>query len=108
MQVVSRAEIAERDQRIFAMFREGRDAGAISQVVGVARCSVWRALRRGGLMPPYNVRKPRAPRNRRARALEIIAEQNALIETLRVSRDPCPRCGVRQDFGCAHTRGRPA
>ena len=20
----------------------------------------------------------------------------------RVDRDPCPRCGVRRDFGCAH------
>ena len=24
----------------------------------------------------------------------------------RVDRDPCPRCGIRADIGCAHSRGR--
>ena len=34
----------------------------------------------------------------------IIAERKAHIESLRVSRDPCPMCGVRGDVGCKHRR----
>lgn len=38
----------------------------------------------------------------RARALS--EEQ---IESLRVDREPCPRCGARKDVGCAHVSVNP-
>jgi len=31
-------------------------------------------------------------------------EKNRLAEANRVSRDPCPMCGVRGDIGCKHKR----
>jgi hypothetical protein len=30
--------------------------------------------------------------------------KRAFADTLRVSRDPCPMCGVRGDVGCKHKR----
>lgn len=31
-----------------------------------------------------------------------IREEQALIDALRVERDPCTYCGVRADVGCRH------
>ncbi|QZP07793.1 hypothetical protein [Caenibius sp. WL] len=40
---------------------------------------------------------------RRGEAVRKAFEQReALVETLRVSRDPCPRCNTRKDIGCKH------
>lgn len=30
--------------------------------------------------------------------------RNELADKLRVSRDPCPKCGTRRDVGCRHNR----
>ena len=39
---------------------------------------------------------------RQCRVLAAIAEKNRMAESRRVSRDPCPKCGVRADVGCRH------
>lgn len=44
-------------------------------------------------------RKEQARANREER-------ERHLGQIVRVSRDPCPRCAVRADIGCEHTRGR--
>lgn len=36
-----------------------------------------------------------------ARAAKMLAERDAAISRA-VSRDPCPKCGVRGDIGCRH------
>lgn len=33
-----------------------------------------------------------------------LLSKDRLAETLYAVRDPCPKCGTRQDIGCRHTR----
>jgi hypothetical protein len=66
---------------------------------GVNRPAIWKRLRSGGVLPPY--RSGTGIRRLRRTNLEIDAERN---QQPRVDRDPCPRCGVRRDVGCAHSR----
>lgn len=80
----------------------------------VQRPQIWRTLRQGGVLPEYAPRKdggkgrphgggvPGYTANRRARSMEI-AEAKAIPLAPQVCRDPCHRCGVRGDFGCAHS-----
>lgn len=39
-----------------------------------------------------------------AQRINLIQEREAFADRLRVSRDPCPVCGVRTDIGCKHRR----
>lgn len=39
-----------------------------------------------------------------AEAVRLRAEKSIFAETLRVERDPCPKCGVRRDAGCKHRK----
>jgi hypothetical protein len=43
---------------------------------------------------------------RAAREMEahvaVTTARRQFVDSLRVSRDPCPRCGVRGDVGCKH------
>lgn len=41
---------------------------------------------------------------RQSRVLAAIAEKNRIADSRRVSRDPCPLCGVRADIGCNHRK----
>jgi hypothetical protein len=34
----------------------------------------------------------------------LIHEREAIVDSLRVARDPCPACGIRADVGCKHRR----
>ena len=43
-------------------------------------------------------------RARFARVLDRMEEKDRIANARRVSRDPCPRCGVRGDIGCKHRR----
>jgi len=47
---------------------------------------------------PYKIKRM----EKDARGLEEARQRKELAESLRVSRDPCPRCGVRGDIGCGH------
>lgn len=51
--------------------------------------------------PPINIVRKRA-------AVMQYVEKGPDIgpDLVRVDRDPCPRCNVRRDFGCAHTARR--
>lgn len=40
--------------------------------------------------------------HRRARNDERAAAEKAFVDSLRVERFPCPRCGTRSDVGCRH------
>lgn len=51
--------------------------------------------------------------HKRARSSKIRLERGPIqrvtpsedqLNERRIDRDPCPRCGVRADFGCAHSR----
>lgn len=66
---------------------------------GVQRPAIFRRLRTGGVLTPYKPGKPKGRRN--ARFADV---QPQLDLPAAVDRDPCPRCGVRGDFGCAHSR----
>lgn len=73
--------------------------GEWARMLNVQRPAIWRRLRSGGALPPYNS-SPRGgfgPRPKRVRV-------RVTVESLppRVDRDPCPRCGVRADVGCNH------
>jgi hypothetical protein len=74
---------------------------ALCVVHSVQRPAIWRRLRIGGVLPPYRARL--VPRNARRSSLEIAREKDA---GPRVDRDPCPRCGVRRDYGCNHSLAR--
>jgi hypothetical protein len=79
----------------------GDVVGYLAKWFGVQRPAIWRRLRTGGVLPKYNEgspigRKPAGIRENRTRT--------PLPPT--VSRDPCPRCGVRADYGCGHSHIR--
>lgn len=41
--------------------------------------------------------------SRSHRVLAALAEKDRVAELRRVSRDPCPMCGIRADVGCRHS-----
>lgn len=57
------------------------------------RTTHWR-LREGAEKKHYGGR----------RASPVAADTPRLLASQFVDRDPCPRCGVRRDVGCAHGR----
>ncbi len=46
----------------------------------------------------------RAATHRYPEAVTRAEERDAQADKLRVSRDPCPKCGTRGDVGCKHIR----
>lgn len=73
--------------------------GWLAAEAGVNRPAIWRRLRSGGVLPPYNAGPKLTLRRGRRKRSEIIREKAGQA---RVKRDPCPRCGVRADHGCEH------
>lgn len=71
---------------------------ALCEFHAVLRPAIWRRLRAGGVLPPYRTGPTR--HTGRRRTSDIAREKDA---SPRVDRDPCPRCGVRRDFGCKHS-----
>ena len=84
-----------RAEAMTAMYRRGVEVRDIAERFGVQSPAVWRALRRTGELPPYKKLKT----GRRAAG---VCRESTSFQVLgeRVSRDPCPRCGVRADIGC--------
>lgn len=70
----------------------------LSEAEGVGRPAIWRRLRSGGALPPYSTRTNKTARRTRS---EIVIEK---LFAPRVDRDPCPRCGVRGDIDCGHSK----
>lgn len=74
--------------------------GYLAQADGVQRPAIWRRLRTGGVLPPYNEGKPIG---RKAAGISD-PEKRLFNLPAAVDRDPCQRCGVRHDIGCRHSR----
>lgn len=66
---------------------------------GVQRPAIWRRLRSGGALPKYNSTPKKYPYKPKS---EYKTHVERTME--RVDRDPCPRCGVRGDIICGHSR----
>jgi hypothetical protein len=63
--------------------------GELSERYSLERPAIYRALRRGGILPAY-----KDPEEKRE---ELEARP-------RVESEPCFMCGVRPDIGCRHRR----
>lgn len=92
----------ERALAIAADYGRKMPIGMIAEKYDIQRPAVWKALRRAGVLAPYQPRdgaaakpKPSPPQPIRKMSPDDIARRV-------VSRDPCRRCGVRGDIGCIH------
>ena len=65
----------------------------------------WRPNRRANRFPPPPFYCNPDGHNARSAAATVakIHHERDFVETLRVSRDACPRCGIRGDVGCKHS-----
>lgn len=86
-------QYGERTLRICDLWKRGCDAHQIAEIFGVQRPAVYKALRRGGLLPPY-----RHGERRKSPPRPELPQSEPNFTT----RDPCPRCGIRRDLGCNH------
>lgn len=88
----------DEQDRAVEMWLAGKSAGQIASVLGKSRSSVMSKISRLGL----------ARHNLDALGLSGHSAFNPPMVKVKaaipVSRDPCPRCGVRGDVGCKHTR----
>jgi hypothetical protein len=93
--------------------------GEIAAAEGVQRPAVWRRLISGGLKEPYAERQPNGKGRpigggnpgftvrRIEKSITAAARRRPDPEPDQfVNRDPCPRCGVRADIGCSHSKVR--
>jgi DNA-binding MarR family transcriptional regulator len=102
-----------------AIGRGATSGEAVSELAArydVQRPAIWKRLRDGGLIAPYAPRQnggkgrplgggtPGYTATRRERSKEHHEQLEARPLPPRIDRDPCPRCGVRGDIGCAHSR----
>lgn len=109
--------IGNRTESMCDLYRRGIPVGSIAAQFDVQRPAVWKALRRGGVLPDYKPRKPMGPgrpvgggepgyqENRRSRALAKIERRDEAAPAP-VNREPCHRCGARGDIGCLHSWSR--
>lgn len=98
------SEVSGRTFRMCALYERGVEVGEIAAEFGVQRPAVWKALRRGGLLPPYKS-KASAGRGRPRKPKVALAETSPIVI---VDRDPCLMCGTRGDVGCRHRPASPA
>lgn len=119
------AGVTSRCRLICEAFVRGISAGELSRTIvselaarfDVQRPAIWKALRVGGVLAPYAPRQdggagrplgggePGYTEHRRERSVEVaIARRPEFPPEQFVDRDPCPRCGVRGDIGCSHSR----
>jgi hypothetical protein len=65
---------------------------------GVERRAIWKRLRTGGVLPADDTQVG-------YKAAGLTREhRDFVIGGVLVDRDPCPRCGVRGDIPCGHSR----
>lgn len=88
---MTRLDQKKRAEDMAEMWRRGAEAPEIAAAFGVKRPAVYNALRRTGALPPYGKRVSR--RTAKLSSAPVV-----------VTRDPCPRCGTRADYGCRHTQ----
>lgn len=120
---MSRAANLDRTNAICAEYRafladgisSGKAALELSAKYDVQRPAIWKALRRGGVLPPYAPRQHGGSGRpisggvagwsdqRRQHALGVADERQAALDHVPV-REPCFLCGARADVGCRHRR----
>ncbi len=108
-----------RTMRMCAAFKRGVPVKEIAETFGVLNPAVYKALRRGGVLPPYAKKDAGGPGRpigggtsgytaaRLTRSVAHISKQEARrpsADVPRVDRDPCFMCGTRADLGCKHSR----
>lgn len=89
----------------------------LAALYDVQRPAIWKRLRDGGVIAPYAPRQdggkgrprgggePGYTVRRRERSIAVAqSRRTEPVADQFVSRDACPRCGVRADFGCKHSR----
>lgn len=94
--------------RAIAGGEESRDVIThLSEMYGVQRPAIWKRLRAGGVLPGYGLQ---VIDRRVGRAAAGVSRHKTLdryaVLPPKISRDPCPRCGVRGDIPCGHSRNR--
>lgn len=112
-------EICERYKRSLELGDpQSATVGELAAMFDVQRPAIWKALRNGGVIPPYTPRQdggkgrpvgggvPGYTAVRRQRSQDHREQQETKPLPPRIDRDPCPRCGVRGDFGCSHSRAQ--
>jgi hypothetical protein len=73
--------------------------GYLATRFGVQKPAIYKRLRTGGALPPY-----RHPSGTGRNAAGIRRERREFFVAPAIEpRDPCPRCGVRRDYGCKHS-----
>lgn len=83
----------------------GDFVGYLSEREGVHRPAIWKRLRTGGALPDYNKGNPTG--RKAAGIMDADSKADRIIPTRPpVYRDPCPRCGIRGDLPCGHSRVR--
>ena len=89
------------EQRAAELWLTGKSAGFIAEVLGKSRSSVLGKISRLGLArKKLNAPVVRTAAMPRPAPQRLVRAPAAAIP----NRDPCPRCGVRGDVGCAHVR----
>jgi hypothetical protein len=78
--------------------------GYLAEAEGIQRPAIWKRLRQGGALPPYNVRRERS--GRLAAGIKGQSNEPKFNMAQVVDRDPCQRCGARGDYDCGHRRVR--
>lgn len=76
--------------------------GEWARQLNVQRPAIWRRLRSGGALPPYQPGQKRGRPNKRR--MNTVIPEGPLPPVVR--RDPCLRCGARGDLGCKHNTTR--
>lgn len=119
-----RSDATLRARTICEAFLKRISSGALSgDVVGelaakhdVQRPAIWKSLRSGGVLAPYGSKENGGngrplgggcngySTRRRERSIKTAEERRPEPSPEQfVDRDPCPRCGVRRDYGCSHS-----
>lgn len=97
-----------RAREMAALYSAEVPIQVIANQFGVLRPAVYKALRRVGVLPPYGEGKKHPPRKRYEPSTggnhAVRGPIKACEPILIADRTPCPRCGVRADFGCKHQR----
>lgn len=80
----------------------------------IQRPAVWKALRRGGVIPPYNPKQPDGQGRplgggqlgwtRRRTEQSLATKKREADRGLPAPLEACGWCGTRADVGCAHQR----
>ena len=105
-----------RTAQMCAAYKSGEPVKEIANRFGVQNPAVWKALRRGGVLPPYQPKRegkggrPVGGGNAGYSALRLQKSVAAIsaregrqpVPSIFVDRDPCGFCGVRGDIGCRH------